>query len=184
MVKLGDASHKTREKLVTFDMLEHHPLVTDQSTYELQWDQLDVLYQFIDRIPAWVVDDAIFKVWKTGLRGCRTRFSWMAGQKSCVQAGTIAVMVTCQDQWWHRFSGSQVVLCSRCVHSPVSGADKHQRWCQRHHQLFQFGPTKEHKCPLSASQVLGKNLLPKSIERRLPGSALDCYVDVLHSLHS
>ena len=47
-------------------MLEHHPLVTDQVAYEFQWDRVDALYQFVNRLPAWVVDDKIIEVWAVG----------------------------------------------------------------------------------------------------------------------
>ena len=47
-------------------MLERHPLVTNQVEYEFQWEKVDALYEFEDRLPAWVVDDEIMEVWKTG----------------------------------------------------------------------------------------------------------------------
>ena len=56
----------SREQLLTFDMLECHPLVTGQVEYEFQWDQVDALYEFVDRFPTWIVDDDIMEVWKTG----------------------------------------------------------------------------------------------------------------------
>ena len=34
--RLGDA-FVSKEQLLTFDMLERHPLVTDQVAYEFQW---------------------------------------------------------------------------------------------------------------------------------------------------
>ena len=46
--------HMSREQLLTFDMLEHHPLVTDQVEYEFQWDQVDTLYEFVDRLPIYM----------------------------------------------------------------------------------------------------------------------------------
>ena len=58
--------YMSREQLLTFDMLERHPLFTDQVEYEFQWDQVDALYEFIDRLPAWVVDDEIMEVWRSG----------------------------------------------------------------------------------------------------------------------
>ena len=58
--------YMSREQLLTFDMLERHPLVTDQVEYEFQWDQVDALYEFVDRLPAWVVDDEVMEVWRTG----------------------------------------------------------------------------------------------------------------------
>ena len=63
--RLGDV-FVSKEQLLTFDMLESHPLVTDQVEYEFQWDRVDALYEFIDRIPAWVVDDEIMEIWATG----------------------------------------------------------------------------------------------------------------------
>ena len=44
--QLGDA-FVSKEQLLTFDMLERHPLVTDQVAYEFQWDKVDALYQFV-----------------------------------------------------------------------------------------------------------------------------------------
>ena len=62
--RLGNP-YMSREQLLTFDMLERHPLVTDQVEYEFQWDQIDALYEFVDRLPAWVVDDEVMEVWRT-----------------------------------------------------------------------------------------------------------------------
>ena len=62
--RLGNP-YMSREQLLTFDMLEHHHLVTDQVEYEFQWDQVDALYEFVDRLPAWVVDDEVMEVWRT-----------------------------------------------------------------------------------------------------------------------
>ena len=47
-------------------MLERHPLVTDQVAYEFQWDKVDALDQFVDRLPTWVVDNEIIDVWASG----------------------------------------------------------------------------------------------------------------------
>ena len=47
-------------------MLEWHPLVMDQVAYEFQWDRVDALDQFVDRLPAWVIDDEIIDVWASG----------------------------------------------------------------------------------------------------------------------
>ena len=63
--RLGNA-FISKEQLLTFDMLERHPLVTDQVAYGFQWDRVDALYQFVDRLPAWVVDDEIIDVWASG----------------------------------------------------------------------------------------------------------------------
>ena len=63
---LDNASHLSREQLLTFDMIERHPLITDQKAYEFRWDEVDGLYQFVDRLPAWIVDDDIMALWGTG----------------------------------------------------------------------------------------------------------------------
>ena len=71
--------YMSREQLLTFDMLERHPLVTDQVEYEFQWDQVDALYEFMDRLPAWVVDDEVMKVWRTGSKDAPQSFwGWEA----------------------------------------------------------------------------------------------------------
>ena len=75
---LGDA-FVSKEQLLTFDMLEHYPLVTDQVAYELRWDRVDALYQFVDRLPAWVVDDEIIDMWASGCEDDPQSFrSWEA----------------------------------------------------------------------------------------------------------
>ena len=56
----------SREQLLTFDMLKRHPLVTDQVAYKFRWDQVDALYEFVCRLPAWIVDDDIMDIWKSG----------------------------------------------------------------------------------------------------------------------
>ena len=63
---LGNNAHLSREDLLTFDMMECHPLIMDQKAYEFQWDKVDGLYQFIDKLPAWVMDDQIMELWGTG----------------------------------------------------------------------------------------------------------------------
>ena len=57
--RLGDGRHLSREELLSFDMIERHPLITEQKSYEFRWDEVDGLYQFVDRLPAWTVDDDI-----------------------------------------------------------------------------------------------------------------------------
>ena len=56
----------SREQLLTFDMLDRHPLVTDQVAYKFCWDQVDALYEFVYRLPAWIMDDDIMDIWKSG----------------------------------------------------------------------------------------------------------------------
>ena len=56
----------SREQLLTFDMLECLPLVTDQTEMTFQWGHTDALYEFVHKLPAWVVDDDIMEAWSTG----------------------------------------------------------------------------------------------------------------------
>ena len=93
----------SREELLTFDMLERRPLITDQQAYEFQWDKVDALYQFVDMIPAWVVDDEIFALWSTGREDAPREFPWLGGEKGCMGAGADVVIVTCSGWWWSCF---------------------------------------------------------------------------------
>ena len=72
----------SREQLLTFDMLERHPLVTNQVEYEFQWDQVDALYEFVDRLPAWVVDDEVMEVWRTGSEDAPQSFRGWEAKKA------------------------------------------------------------------------------------------------------
>ena len=63
---LGNGEQVSREQLLTYDMIERYPLITDQTAYTFRWHKVDGLYQFIDRLPAWIVDDDIMKQWSTG----------------------------------------------------------------------------------------------------------------------
>ena len=84
--RLGNP-YMSREQLLTFDMLEHHPLVTDQVEYEFQWDQVDALYEFVDKLPAWVVDDEVMEVWRTGSEDAPQSFrGWEAKKAEWGQA--------------------------------------------------------------------------------------------------
>ena len=74
--------YMSREQLLTFDMLERHPLVTNQVEYEFQWDQVDALYEFIDRLPAWVVDDEVMEVWRTGSKDAPQSFRGWEAKKA------------------------------------------------------------------------------------------------------
>ena len=56
----------SREQLLTFDMLERLPLVTDQTEMTFQWGHTDALYEFVHKLLAWVVDDDIMEAWSTG----------------------------------------------------------------------------------------------------------------------
>ena len=79
--------YMSQKQLLTFDMLERHPLVTDQAEYEFQWDQVDTLYGFMDRLLAWVVDDEVMEVWGTGSEDAPQSFwGWEAKKAEWGQA--------------------------------------------------------------------------------------------------
>ena len=72
----------SKEDLLTFDMLERYPLTTDQTAYTFQWDRVDALYQFEYKLPAWVVDDDIMEVWKTGVENVPQSFRGWDSKKA------------------------------------------------------------------------------------------------------
>ena len=71
-----------KEELLTFNMLERLPLITDQVAYKFQWDKVDALYQFVDRLPAWVVDDHIVDIWASGREDLPQSFRGWEAQKA------------------------------------------------------------------------------------------------------
>ena len=106
--QLGDV-FVSKEQLLTFDMLEHHPLVTDQVAYKFQWDRVDALYQFVDRLPAWVVDDEIIDVWASGREDDPRSFrGWKAKKAEWGQA----LMLSWAPAW---IGGSAASPCSKCT---------------------------------------------------------------------
>ena len=58
-----------KEELQTFDMLDKYPHVTQQQAWPWRWKNVDALYTFTDRIPAWVVDDDVMAIWASGEQG-------------------------------------------------------------------------------------------------------------------
>ena len=55
-----------KEKLLTFEMLDKYPHITQQQAWPWIWENVDALYTFIDQIPAWVVDDSVMAIWASG----------------------------------------------------------------------------------------------------------------------
>ena len=72
----------SRKELLTFDMLERHLLVIDQSKYTFQWDRVNALYEFMYKLPAWIVDDDIMEVWKTGAEDAPQSFKGWEAKKA------------------------------------------------------------------------------------------------------
>ena len=58
-----------KEKLLTFEMLDKYPHITQQQAWPWIWENVDALYTFTDQIPAWVVDDSVMAIWVSGKQG-------------------------------------------------------------------------------------------------------------------
>ena len=58
-----------KEELLTFEMLEKYPHITQQQAWPWRWKNVDALYMLTDQIPTWVVDDAIMATWASGEQG-------------------------------------------------------------------------------------------------------------------
>ena len=149
----------SREQLLTFDMLERLPLVTDQVAYEFQWEQVDALYQFVDRLPAWVVDDPIMDIWASGREDLLQSFrGWEAKKVEWSQAlllswvpariggGSASPMVKVY---------SAVVVCIHPCQLVVSIRDGAQGLVT----ALCVGTDEKCKCALSAAQTFSKNFL-------------------------
>ena len=95
-----DKPNAAKEELLTFDMLDRHRHVVQQQAWPWQWEYVDALYALTDRIPAWVVDDAVMAVWVSGKQGPPNSFvGWdspkvpgmalmLSRGPSCVGVGT------------------------------------------------------------------------------------------------
>ena len=55
-----------KEELLTFDMLAKYPHIVQQQAWPWRWENVDALYMLTDRIPTWVVDDAIMAIRQAG----------------------------------------------------------------------------------------------------------------------
>ena len=51
------------EHIVTYELLDKHPLVMQQQAWSLHWNEVDALYQFPSSIPGFIVDMDIFATW-------------------------------------------------------------------------------------------------------------------------
>ena len=58
-----------KEELLTFEMLDKYPHITQQQAWPWISENVDALYSFTDQIPAWVVDDAVMATWASGEQG-------------------------------------------------------------------------------------------------------------------
>ena len=126
----------------------------------------------MDRLPAWVVDDEVMEVWRTGsedapqsFRGWEVKkaewgqvlmLSWSPSRITGGPASPVAKVFTA------------VVVCIHPCQVVMSVKDAANDLLRplRHHA------DEEHERHLSTTQVLGGNLLPKSIESFIPSPAL------------
>ena len=90
-----------KEELLMFDMLAKYPHIVQQQAWPWRWENVDTLYMLTDRIPAWVVDDAIMAIWASGRQGLPNSYAkWDSKNKeagmvlmlsrvpSCLRVGT------------------------------------------------------------------------------------------------
>ena len=76
-----------KEELLTFDMLDRYRHIVQQQAWPWRWENVDALYTFMDRIPAWVVDDTIMAVWASGRQGLPNSFAnWDSPEKEAGMA--------------------------------------------------------------------------------------------------
>ena len=79
-----------KEELLTFEMLEKYPHITQQQAWPWRWKNVDALYMLIDQIPTWVVDDAIMATWASGKQGLPNSYTnWDSEHR---EAGTALML--------------------------------------------------------------------------------------------
>ena len=61
--KSKNMKDKADEYRITFENLEQYPYVMWQSTWELDWDKVQALYNLCIGIPAFIVDDSVVVQW-------------------------------------------------------------------------------------------------------------------------
>ena len=136
---------------LTFDMLECHPLVTDQVAYKFQWDKVDVLYEFVDRLPAWVVDDEIIDVWASGHEDDPQSFRGWEAKK--VEWGQVLMLFWAPARigGGARLPYGQSVHSCHCLHPPLPSSDEYQGCCPGLVGPCHSHTNQEHERPLSAA---------------------------------
>ena len=76
-----------KEEVLTFDMLDKYPHIVQQQAWPWRWENIDTLYTLTDRIPAWVVDDAIMAIWASGRQGLPNSYAnWDSKNKEAGMA--------------------------------------------------------------------------------------------------
>ena len=76
-----------KEELLTFEMLDRYRHIVQQQAWPWQWENVDALYTFTDRISAWVVDDSVMAIWASGRQGLPNSFAnWDSPEKEAGMA--------------------------------------------------------------------------------------------------
>ena len=79
-----------KEKLLTFEMLDRYRHIVQQQVWPWQWENIDALYTFTDRISAWVVDNSVMAIWASGRQGLPNSFAnWDSPEK---EAGMVLML--------------------------------------------------------------------------------------------
>ena len=83
-----------KENLLTFEMLDKYPHITQQQAWPWIWENVDALYTFIDQIPTWVVDDSVMAIWVSGRQGPSEQLHELGFQEQRSWHGADAVKST------------------------------------------------------------------------------------------
>ena len=85
-----------KEELLTFGMLDKYPHIVQQQAWPWRWENVDALYTLTDRIPAWVVDDAIMAIWASGRQGLPNSYTnWDSKNKEAGVALMLSRVPSC-----------------------------------------------------------------------------------------
>ena len=77
----------TKEKLLTFKMLDRYQHIIQQQVWPWRWENVDTLYTLTDCISAWVVDDTVMAIWASGRQGLPNSFAnWDSPEKEAGMA--------------------------------------------------------------------------------------------------
>ena len=85
-----------KEDLLTFEMLEKYPHITQQQAWPWRWENVDALYTFVNQIPTWVVDDAVMTTWASGKQGLPNSYTnWDSKHKEAGMALMLSRVPSC-----------------------------------------------------------------------------------------
>ena len=136
---------------------------------------MDALYQFVDRLPIWIVDDDIVEVWRTGDEDDPKGFKGWEAKKA--EWGQALLLSWAPLRMSDGVASQTIKVVHSChgLHPPLSGGHEHKRWHQRLVEPLCGHTEEKHECPLSTAQTLSGNILPKSFEPFISSPALPLY---------